>query len=169
MTTQELGNALLQLIVESVNTIGNFDSIFKRKPDSKIEELSNANFLLKLKNELIENRNWSTALSNVIISDFNNHSQYLQNIFRATCFSTTPYSQLMLGGSYADRHRGFCVEYTILPNAPQYQDLFLNLFPMIYCKVRPNMTERLAKFENKEMTKEISWDIYFHGVFAKEY
>ena len=31
------------------------------------------------------------------------------------------------------------------------------------------MTERLAKFENKEMTKEISWDIYFHGVFAKEY
>ena len=53
MTTQELGNALLQLIVESVNTIGNFDSIFKRKPDSKIEELSNANFLLKLKNELI--------------------------------------------------------------------------------------------------------------------
>lgn len=41
MTTQELGNALLQAIGESFNSTGNFDSIFKRKPISKTEELSN--------------------------------------------------------------------------------------------------------------------------------
>ena len=38
---------------------------------------------------------------------------------------------------------------------------------MIYCKIRPNMTKRLAKIENKELTKEILWDIYFHGALRK--
>ena len=167
MTTQELGNVLLQYIGEIFNATGNLDSVFKRKPVSKIEELSNTCFLLKLKSELIKDGNWSTAIARVIISDFKEYSKHLQNTFRATCFATSPYSQLMWGGSYADCHRGFCVEYTILPNDPQYQNLYLNLFPMIYCKVRPNMTERLAKFENKELTKEILWDIYFHGALRK--
>lgn len=167
MTTQELGKALLQVIGESFNSTGNFDFIFKRKPVSKIEELSNECFLAKLKNELLKDGNWSTAIARVIISDFKEYSKLLQNTFRATCFATTPYSQLMWGGSYADCHRGFCAEYTVLPNDPQYQNLFLNLFPMIYCKVRPNMTKRLAKFENKELTREILWDIYFHGALRK--
>lgn len=167
MTTQELGNVLLQYIGETFNATGNLDSVFKSKPVSKIEELSNTCFLLKLKSELIKDGNWSTAIARVIISDFKEYSKHLQNTFRATCFATSPYSQLMWGGSYADCHRGFCVEYTILPNDPQYQNLYLNLFPMIYCKVRPNMTERLAKFENKELTKEILWDIYFHGALRK--
>ena len=167
MTTQELGNVLLQYIGETFNATGNLDSVFKSKPVSKIEELSNTCFLLKLKSELIKDGNWSTAIARVIISDFKEYSKHLQNTFRATCFATSPYSQLMWGGSYADCHRGFCVEYTILPNDPQYHNLYLNLFPMIYCKVRPNMTERLAKFENKELTKEILWDIYFHGALRK--
>ena len=167
MSTQELGDALLRAIVESFNAQGNFDSIFKRKPVSKIEKLSNQYFTLKLENELLKDGNWSTVIARVIISEFNEYSQHLQNTFRATCFTTTPYSQLMWGGSYADCHRGFCAEYTVLPNDPQYQNLFLNLFPMIYCKVRPNMTERLAAFENKELTREFLWDIYFHGALRK--
>lgn len=167
MSTQELGNALLQAIGESFNSTGNFDSIFKRKPISEIEELSNECFLLKLKNELLKDGNLSAAIARVIISDFKEYSQHLQNTFRATCFATTPYSQLMWGGSYADCHRGFCAEYTVLPNEPQYQELFHNLFPMIYCKVRPDMTDRLAKFENKKPTKEMLWDIYFHGALRK--
>lgn len=73
----------------------------------------------------------------------------------------------MWGGSYADCHRGFCAEYTVLPNDPHYQEIFCNLFPMTYCKVRPNMTERLAGFENKEPTREMLWDIYFHGALRK--
>lgn len=167
MSTQELGDALLRAIGESFNAQGNFDSIFKRKPASKIEELSNQYFTLKLENELLKDGNWNTVIARVIISEFNEYSQHLQNTFRATCFTTTPYSQLMWGGSYSDCHRGFCAEYTVLPNDPQYQNLFLNLFPMIYCKVRPNMTERLAEFENKALTREILWDIYFHGALRK--
>ncbi|OUQ56107.1 hypothetical protein B5E58_11255 [Tyzzerella sp. An114] len=167
MSTQELGNLLLQVLYESFNSFGNFNSIFKIKPVSEIEELSNKNFLFKLKDEFLKDGDWNTLISRVIISDFKEYSQRLQNTFRATCFTTTPYSQLMWGGSYADCHKGFCIEYTIIPNDPQYQNLFYNLFPMIYCKVRPNMTKKLAKFEDKEWTKEILWDIYFHGALRK--
>lgn len=167
MSTQELGDTLLRAIGETYNSTGKFDDIFKRKPVSEIEKLSNQCFILELENELYKNENWGAAISRVINSRFQAYSKRLQNTFRATCFATTPYSQLMWGGSYADNHRGFCLEYTVLPNDSQYQNIFYNLFPMIYCKVRPNMTERLVKFENKELTTEALWDIYFHGALRK--
>lgn len=167
MSTQEIRNALLKVIDKSVNSSGNFEFLFKRKPISKIEELSNDNFTLKLKFELRNGNDLSKALECIINADFMEYSQNLQNTFRATCFATTPYSQLMWGGSYADCHRGFCVEYTVLHNDPQYKDIFCNLFPMIYCKVRPNMTNRLARVQDKELTEEMVWDIYFHGALRK--
>lgn len=46
MTTQELGNILLQTIANSFNLTGDFSAIFKQKPISELEELSNAYFLL---------------------------------------------------------------------------------------------------------------------------
>lgn len=167
METPELANVLMQTIVDMINYTGNIDSLFKSTPATKNEDLSNQCFLLELKNQLYKGKDLGESLRNVIVSDFNRYSQYLQDSFRATCFATTPYSQLMWGGSYADCHRGFCVEYTVLPNDPQYQKLFLNLFPMIYCKVRPNMTERLVKFQDKEPTMELLWDIYYHGALRK--
>lgn len=167
METPELANALMQTIADMINSTGNIDSLFKSTPATKSEDLSNQCFLLELKNQLYKGKDLGESLRNAIISDFNRYLQYLQDSFRATCFATTPYSQLMWGGSYADGHKGFCVEYTVLPNDPQYQKLFLNLFPMIYCKVRPNMTKRLVKFQDKEPTTELLWDIYFHGALRK--
>ena len=167
METPELANALMQTIADMINSTGNIDSLFKGVPATENEDLSNRCFLLELKNQLYEGKDLGESLKNAIVSDFNRYLQYLQDSFRATCFATTPYSQLMWGGSYADCHRGFCVEYTVLPNDPQYQKLFLNLFPMIYCKVRPNMTEKLVKFQDKEPTMELLWDIYFHGALRK--
>jgi len=73
----------------------------------------------------------------------------------------------MWGGSYANYHKGFCIEYTVLPNDEVYRDIFYNLFPMIYCKTRPNMTSRLVAAKDKALTKEILWDIYFHGALRK--
>lgn len=167
MTTIALGNALINAIVETYKSNGNLNSLFKRNPKHQIEELSNNIFISKLKIELSKNEDLGFALHEVINSDFESFSQNLQNTFRATCFSTTPYSQLMWGGTYADCHRGFCVEYTVLPGNPSYQKLYYNLFPMIYCKIRPNMTERLAEYQNKEPTEENMWDIYFYGALRK--
>lgn len=167
MSTQKLGTALLRAIVESFNVNNTFDFIFKRKPFSEIEELTDKNFIKNLKDELKKDQNWETVISRVILSDFMKYSKRLQNTFRTSCFATTPYSQLMWGGSYADCHRGFCVEYTILPNDSKYQQQFYNLFPMIYCKVRPDMTEKLTKFEHSKPTVELLWDIYFNGALRK--
>lgn len=167
MSTQELETALLQAITESFNSDNTFGFTFKRKPSSEIEKLSDEYFMLKLHNEILKDRNWGTVISRVILSDFMEYSKRLQNTFRTSCFATTPYSQLMWGGSYADCHRGFCVEYTILPNDPKYQQQFDNLFPMIYCKVRPDMTEKLTKFEHSQPTVELLWDIYFNGALRK--
>ncbi|MEI3305239.1 MAG: DUF2971 domain-containing protein [Dysosmobacter sp.] len=38
---------------------------------------------------------------------------------------------------------------------------------MIYCKTQPNMTERIAKFQDAEFTMEALRDIYFHGALRK--
>lgn len=64
--------------------------------------------------------------------------KWLKTSFRISCFTTSPYSQLMWA-SYADNHRGFCVEYTVLPNDDLYKNIYYNLLPVIYCKSRPNI------------------------------
>ena len=167
MSTQEIGDIFIQAIAQSFNITRNFNSLFSRTPTTETEELSNKYFILRLKQSLLNNIDLGQAISKVINSDFQELSNILQNTFRATCFTTTPYSQLMWGGAYADCHRGFCVEYTIFPNDSRYENIFFNLFPMIYCKTRPNMTERLMKFREGNLTDDRLWDIYFHGALRK--
>ena len=167
MSAQELGDTLLHHIGQCFNSTGNFDDVFRKKPASEAEELLNKIFLLGLQSKLIKSGTWNTAIARVIIDEYKDFSHRLQNTFRMTCFTTTPYSQLMWGGAYANCHHGFCLEYTVLPNDPQYEGVYLNLFPMIYCKTRPNMTEKLVKLQNKEISQNDLWNIYFHGALRK--
>lgn len=167
LSTQEIGNALIEALCQSFSSTKDFYAAFKKQPTSEIERLSNEHFVLSLHLELNNNVDFGDALSKIIRKDFEDYSLKLKNTFRTSCFATTPYSQLMWGGSYADCHKGFCVEYSILPNDENYHDVYYNLFPMIYCKVRPNMTERLVKLQDTEMTEEGLWDIYLHGALRK--
>ena len=73
----------------------------------------------------------------------------------------------MWGGAYADYHRGFCIECTVLPNDEAYSDIYRNMFPMIYCKARPDMTARLVAAKDKAITEDVLWDIYSHGALRK--
>lgn len=52
---------------------------------------------------------------------------YLRDMFRISCFSTTPYANLMWG-HYADKHSGFCIEYDV-SLLPQEMQLIL---PVVY-------------------------------------
>jgi len=167
LSTVEIGNALLETLCQSFSSTNGFDAAFKKQPTSEIEKLSNENFGLRLSLELNKNVGLCDALSKIIREDFEKYSSKLKNAFRTSCFATTPYSQLMWGGSYADCHKGFCAEYSILPNDETYHDIFYNLFPMIYCKVRPNMTQCLVEMQDTEITEEGLWDIYFHGALRK--
>lgn len=167
LSTQEIGNLFLQALQASFNSTGGYESVFTKKEDSQLERLSNEYFCLRLTQEVISANDLGLALARVISSDYEDYCTKLKNTFRTSCFATTPYSQLMWGGSYADCHRGFCVEYTILPNDDKYKEIYQNLFPMIYCKTRPNMTERLIKVQDKEITVDGLWDIYSHGALRK--
>ena len=167
LSVQEVGDVLIQALFSALNATGKLNSAFTKKPDSKIEELSNEHFFLRLDSELLKKSDLGQAVANIIHADYEDYSLKIKNTFRTSCFATTPYSQLMWGGAYADCHRGFCIEYTVLPNDKNYQTVFQNLFPMIYCKTRPNMTERIVKLQDKEITEEGLWDIYSHGALRK--
>ena len=166
-TTQELNDSFLRWIIETYQRTHSFDSFFIEEPESELEKLSNECFGLRLKNELMNGLNWGEALAKVIRLEYEEYVSYLNTVFRTCCFTTTPYSQLMWGGSYADCHKGFCIEYTALPEDEAYQEIYNNLFPMVYCKVRPNITEQIVAFKDKTITDENLWDIYFHGALRK--
>lgn len=52
---------------------------------------------------------------------------YLRDMFSVSCFSSTPYSNLMWG-HYADKHEGFCIEYDV-SHLPREMQLIL---PVVY-------------------------------------
>lgn len=167
LSTEEIGNFLLQALWTCVEQTGKLDSVFKNPPETESIELSNQLFIYNLLEELKSNNDLSKALANVIKSDFEKYSTKLKETFRASCFATTPYSQLMWGGAYGDCHRGFCVEYTVMPHEEKYKEAYSNLFPMVYYKVRPDMTDRIASLQEKELTDQCVWDVYFHGALRK--
>ena len=166
-STQEIGNAFVQALAAEFNSAGDFHSVFTKKPDSEIERLSNEHFLLSLTIELSKQNDLGQAVAKIIYSDFEEYCIKLKNTFRTSCFATNPYSQLMWGGAYADCHRGFCIEYTVLPGEKKYQDIYQNLYPMIYCKTRPDMTKRLVEMQDRKITEDGLWDIYSNGALRK--
>ena len=88
-------------------------------------------------------------------------------MFSTSCFTTNPFSQLMWGGTYGNSHKGFCLEYTIDTNLEEYKNIYLNLFPMIYCKTRPDISESLIKYMDGDLDSDYLWDIYSNGVLRK--
>ena len=166
-TTQEIGNILVRTFWEYYKEKGNLENVFTKKPESEIEIRSNECFTLRVTIELQRTGDIEKAIATTIQVEYNDYVSRLQKIFRTACFATTPYSQLMWGGSYANCHRGFCLEYTVLPNDEAYKNIFYNLYPMIYCKIRPDMALKLVEAEDKEWTKERLWDIYSNGALRK--
>lgn len=45
--------------------------------------------------------------------------------------------------------------------------MYNNLFPVVYCKIRPNITKELVGWQDRDMTKEYVWYIYYYGVLRK--
>ncbi len=166
-TPQDLGNLLIPRLIDAYRDNYSFEGAFRKESDSELEKLSNKNFCLQLQAEIIKESDVGKALANVIRSEYDGFCLQLKTSFRTSCFTTTPYSQLMWGGAYANCHRGFCIEYTVLPNEKAYQEIYQNLFPVIYCKARPNMTDRLVKYQGRAPSTENLWDIYFHGALRK--
>lgn len=166
-TIQELGDALTKALWQGYNKTGCLNGAFSLPAASELELLSNQLFSNRVLVEFQKTNDFGVSVSNAIRNEYVEYCNYLKTIFRTTCFATTPYSQLMWGGAYGDCHKGFCVEYTVLPNEPKYAEVYSNLFPMVYCKVRPDMTERIVAAKDRMITEETLWDLYFHGALRK--
>lgn len=165
-TTEKIGNDFIKNLKQYFETHNNFENIFIQEPASQIEELANTLFKNNLMLGLSHNKDLSQIVFKIICKEYEKYINDLKNTFKVSCFTTDPFSQLMWSG-YADYHRGFCIEYTILPTYDDYKDVFYNLFPMVYCKTRPDITERIVRAKDKNFTEEDLWDIYFHGVLRK--
>ena len=167
LSTNEVGNQFLDAIVKSLNEHHNYENIFSVKPQTEIEKLENEFFCKSLNLEMYETSDLGQAVSKIISKKYFDLLISLKSTFRVSCFATNPFSQLMWGGSYADEHRGFCLEYTVLPNDTVYTDIFYNLFPMIYCKTRKDISENIALMKWKETSEDFLWNIYFYGALRK--
>ena len=165
-SAQEMFEALLHRAFDLYQSDGSLDRLFLKEPSSETERLSNEVFRNRLLVKAYDGPDWASALSNALLEEYNELCKQLKDTFRTACFTTTPYSQLMWA-LYANNHRGFCIEYTVLPNDPQYQQVYLNLFPVVYCKTRPDMTKRIVDYQDKYPTEENLWDIYLHGALRK--
>lgn len=166
-TMQELGNALLRRLIDQYKVENSFLGAFSKSNSTEMERLSNEILCNRTEINIIKGLEPGIALSEAIREEYGLFCNQLKTTFRTTCFATTPYSQLMWGGAYANNHKGFCIEYTVLPNEKAYEEVFANLFPVVYCKVRPDMTKRLVNYKDKEPTVENLWDIYLHGALRK--
>ncbi len=168
-TMQELGDALLQRFAEAYSVDNSFLGAFSRSGNTEIERLSNEILCNRTEININKGLELGIALGEAIREEYDLFCNQLKTTFRTTCFATSPYSQLMWGGTYANNHKGFCIEYTVLSNEKAYEELFHNLFPVVYCKIRPDMTNRLVDYKDKEPTLENLWDIYLHGALRKSF
>lgn len=167
LSTNEVGKQFLGAIIKSINEHHNYENIFTVKPQREIEKLENEIFCKSLLLEMQKTIDLEQAVSRIISKEYSDLLKKLKSTFRVSCFATDPFSQLMWGGSYADEHRGFCLEYTVLPNDKEYTDIFYNLFPMIYCKIRKDISEKIVAMNRKDVSLDFLWNIYFYGALRK--
>ena len=66
-SVQEIGNRLIQALMAAVKSTQNFSSAFTKIPTSKIEELSNEHFFLKLDMELRWQKSFLRTMSSICL------------------------------------------------------------------------------------------------------
>ncbi len=65
--------------------------------------------------------------------------------FAISCFSTSP-DNILMWSHYANKHKGFCVEYDF--SKMKAQNILLMLYPVIYSDKRPNVPMSLFDLDN---------------------
>lgn len=162
-------NDMINEFIVHVNTLlqekRSLNNIFETDQCEEAEKLQAEIIAYKW---MIESKRYdlTTALLNVIKSEYREFSDKLQNVFRVACFSSTPMSQLMWGGAYANEHRGFCLEYTVQPDK-KYENLIQNVWPVIYSKRRRTVTNAIMEVYFSNWKNDALRDLYLNGVLRK--
>lgn len=162
----EMTHRLSLVLFQACSSGKSMLSVFNTEALSQMAKLTVEHFTLCIENALLKNTEWNNAIALAIQIEYNDLIQDIRNTFRISCFTTTPFSQRMWGSSYADNHRGFCIEYQVMPDDPKYEQIINNLFPVIYCKKRSDVEKKLIHWQD-ELSEESVWSIYSHGVLRK--
>lgn len=123
-------------------------------------------FALRFYNQLLTTNDLAIALKKVIWEEYTEFTKDLRQKFRVSCFTTSPFSQLMWSAKYANEHKGFCIEYT-LSTDKEYTEALQNLRPVIYTKVRHPITQALLESHNQNHTTKSLRDLYLNGALRK--
>ena len=166
---EDIGYVLSQKMYSALSSEKDIESVFPLDKRSEGESLSVSSFCLRVKIGLTKGLNWNEAIAQAMQVEYSGFVKSIQRMFRVSCFASTPFSQLMWGGAYADCHRGFCIEYTVDSIDPEYKDVYYNLFPVVYCKTRKKVTEPIMSIEDASISEDSLWDIYFHGALRKSF
>ena len=166
VTGRDLVNALAERLIEVHKETGDYSNAITMEPDTEIKRLNNQVFFKRIESVMNNTDDMVDAIISVIMTEYDDYTRHLRETFRIACFTKSPLSQVMWG-QYANRHKGFCVEYSVNVSDERYKEILFNTHPMIYCKTRPEMAQRLAKAQDEEPTDESIWDIFSHGCLRK--
>lgn len=153
----------------------NFDNLdqikdmFGRDLSDNILDKNCELFALRLEKALINNLNesdvWQRSFYEALHTEYTNMFKVTEK-FRIACFTTSPY-MIKMWSTYADMHRGFCVEYSIPEISNRNDKLALNLYPVIYSDARNCVLQKCMEEIDAKPNEEYLGAIYKYGILAK--
>jgi hypothetical protein len=138
---------------------------FFRAGLSETEEFSDELLIRSLFSE--NNPDLVFSLHKVLQKEYSGFVTSLKETFRIACFTSSPFSLAMWGGSYANESKGFCIEYSVDSRFPEYLKLCAHIFPVIYSVKRDDVTDLLVNCKDKRDSDEVFGARYFNGVLRK--
>lgn len=157
-------------IYEHISSGGSLETLFSMNKTNDLVHAHQEYFLLSLKKELMrlnaDGNSYYRAINNVIDKEYDD-MQVTANRFKISCFTETPYSILMWS-HYARFHQGFCIEYETPVFAEENEQIYFNLFPVIYTDTRIDFSELSLNWKATGMlSKAELWDFYKYGLLCK--
>lgn len=136
----------------------NFDILYKDiKNDIDIWK----NIRLNVKDE-------REALFKLFIYDYECLMRVLSGMFYISCFTNSPYNKLMWS-MYANKHKGFCVEYTINISEIDKYKAFHYLYPLIYSSTKKEVSCEVIKMFEKQHDIDDVYKAMINGILTKSY
>ena len=145
-------------------------SLIESENDNELAIEHKKYFELSILSELDRNptdgNGYYNAINHVIQSEYK-RIQETANRFRVACFGESPYSMLMWA-HYADNHQGFCIEYETPQLDESNENIYYNLYPVIYTDTRIDLTSIFLNWDSTgRLSDDQLWDIYKFGLLSK--
>lgn len=124
-------------------------------------------FVLEMDFEMKKASTQDKYTQSYIEKNFYDQEKQLQNSFGVSCFTTSPFMNIMWSNSYANCHSGFCLEYDLSVLTNELMDAWRFTFPMIYCNTRPDVTLSIVGNKHQVIDDDYLKGITIHGTLRK--